>query len=67
MRIGGIQVQTLADLSVADWLQPARFHRLCQTYGYWGVALLETILRQAYDLASSAGEVILWPYIAAPA
>lgn len=56
--VDGTHLQIRVDLSTVDWTQPARFHRLCQTYGYWGVALLEAILRQADHLASSTSEVV---------
>lgn len=38
-----------------DWTSPRRFRRLCDRYGIWGLALLETIVRLA-DIACSAGE-----------
>jgi CRISPR-associated endonuclease/helicase Cas3 len=44
------------DLSSVDWQQPARFFRLNQHYGYWGLALLETIVRQA-DWAASGSRL----------
>jgi CRISPR-associated endonuclease/helicase Cas3 len=46
------------DLSLPDWDQPARFRVLCEHYGYWGLALLEAIVRQADQLASGYWEVI---------
>ncbi|MEH1017929.1 hypothetical protein V6U90_33345 [Micromonospora sp. CPCC 206060] len=36
-----------------DWQSPARFHQLNHTYGRWGLALLETIVRLA-DIWCSA-------------
>ena len=44
-----------ASLSTVDWQQPARFAQLNHRYGYWGLALLETIVRQADWAASGNG------------
>jgi CRISPR-associated endonuclease/helicase Cas3 len=52
--IDGTTVRVRADLASPDWTQPARFRRLCERYGYWGLAFLETVLRQADQAASSA-------------
>lgn len=52
--IDGVQVEAGADLSVVDWDQPARFGRLNDRFGPWGLSLLEAILRQA-DHAVSSG------------
>ena len=52
--VEGASVEASADLSVADWDQPARFRQLSDWFGPWGLALLEAILRQA-DHAVSAG------------
>jgi CRISPR-associated endonuclease/helicase Cas3 len=58
--IGGVAVSVCGDLSETDWDQPSRFRRCCEKYGYWGLALLEAIVRQADHLASSqAAEVPL--------
>jgi CRISPR-associated endonuclease/helicase Cas3 len=44
---------------VVDWEAPARFKRLNERYGYWGLALCEAILRLADMKASeSPSEVI---------
>jgi CRISPR-associated endonuclease/helicase Cas3 len=52
--ISAEQVTIAADLSRPDWSQPARFRVLCERYGYWGLALLEAVVRQADQAASSA-------------
>jgi CRISPR-associated endonuclease/helicase Cas3 len=51
--MGGQQITASGDLSVLDWDQPARFHRLCERYGFWGLALLEAIVRQADHAVSN--------------
>ena len=52
--IRGKRVEVAADLSLIDWDQPARFRRLNDRFGPWGLALIETIVRQA-DQSVSAG------------
>lgn len=53
----GTEVNVPADLSQTDWDQPARFRRLNENLGPWGLALLETIVRQADHEMSAATEV----------
>ena len=50
--IDGHAARALSDALLIDWSQPARFHRLCRRYGWWGLALVETVLRLA-DMAVS--------------
>ena len=50
-------VRVSADLSETDWSQPARFWRLNQQHGPWGLALLEAVVRQADHEVSAASEV----------
>ena len=52
--IDGTELQVVADLGAPDWEQPARFRTLCERYGYWGLALLEAVVRQADQAVSSA-------------
>ena len=55
--IDGEQLAVPAGLGEADWGQPARFRRCCERYGYWGLALLEAIVRQADHQVSALGVV----------
>ncbi|MXW76456.1 MAG: type I-U CRISPR-associated helicase/endonuclease Cas3 [Acidimicrobiaceae bacterium] len=58
-QIDGHEVIADADLSTVDWGQPTRFASLNKLYGCWGLALLETIVRQADHLVSAAAETAL--------
>jgi CRISPR-associated endonuclease/helicase Cas3 len=49
----GVSVAASGNLSRPEWDQPARFRRLCERYGYWGLALLEAVVRQADQAVSS--------------
>ena len=51
--LDGIARGTLNSADVIDWESPARFARLCERYGRWGLALLESIVRLA-DIWCSA-------------
>ncbi len=44
-----------SDDVIVDWSQPARFRRLCQRYGVWGLAYLEMVLRLADISISEEG------------
>ena len=52
--VEGATITARADLSIVDWNQPARFRRLNDRFGPWGLALLEAIVVRA-DHAVSAG------------
>ncbi len=60
--LDGTAVWCSGDLSEVDWSQPARFRRLNDRYGPWGLALLEAIVRQA-DHAVSAGAGVDTPEV----
>jgi len=51
--VDGVAVEASADLARIDWEQPARFRRLNDHFGPWGLALLEAILIRS-DHAVSA-------------
>lgn len=52
-KIEGVDVEASADLARIDWEQPARFRRLNDHFGPWGLALLEAIVIRS-DHAVSA-------------
>ena len=55
--IRGTPVRCPANLSETDWGQPVRFRRLDDTFGPWGLALLEAIVRQANHSVSGGTAV----------
>ena len=55
--VGGARMEAAADLSVIDWTQPARFRRLNERFGPWGLALLETIVRRADHTVSASRHI----------
>lgn len=57
--IDGHSVHASADLSVVDWEQPARFRRLNDEFGPWGLALLEAILCRADQAVTRASTTTL--------
>ena len=56
-QINGVVVTAAANLDTPDWKQPARFASLNERYGPWGLALMETIVRQSDHIASSATDI----------
>jgi CRISPR-associated endonuclease/helicase Cas3 len=60
VRIDATAFAAATDPSLPDWKQPERFRRLNERFGYWGLALLEAVVRRADHLVSAAtpdGEV----------
>ena len=55
--VNGTCIEVSADLSLIDWDQPARFRRLNDRFGPWGLALLEAIVRQADHTVSSGARI----------
>jgi len=49
----GLEICATTDPSCEDWSQPERFRALNERFGYWGLALLETLVRQADHLVSA--------------
>jgi CRISPR-associated endonuclease/helicase Cas3 len=52
----GITCGKLNSAAVIDWDSPARFACLCERYGRWGLALLESIVRLADIWCSARSE-----------
>jgi CRISPR-associated endonuclease/helicase Cas3 len=52
----GIVFGKLSSADVIDWDSPARFARLCERYGRWGLAMLESIVRLADIWCSARSE-----------
>ena len=59
-QVEGREVAADADLSDMDWDQPARFAALNRQYGFWGLALLEAVVRQADHLVSRETQKTAW-------
>lgn len=60
--VAGVDVEASADLARIDWEQPARFRRLNDHFGPWGLALLEAILIRSDHAVSASmnGERTSW-------
>lgn len=50
-----VEVAVDGALAQVDWAQPARFEALNERYGYWGLALLECLVRLADMWCSERG------------
>ena len=66
VHVSEAELKVSADLELVDWDQPSRFKRLNDRFGPWGLALLESIVRQADHQVSGGAEVIVpegyeWP------
>ena len=57
--VAGTSVKAPADLRIVDWAQPARFRRLCDHFGPWGLALLEAIVIRSDHAVSAGADVTL--------
>ena len=57
--ISGTHVEVAADMTVVDWGQPARFRRLNDSFGPWGLALLEAIVIRSDHAVSARGDIEL--------
>ena len=52
-------VRAPADLGIIDWQQPARFRRLSDHFGPWGLALLEAIVIRSDHAVSAVAAAVL--------
>ena len=59
--VAGASVEVPADLALVDWDQPARFRRLSDGFGPWGLVLLEAIVIRADHAVSAGADVELEP------
>ena len=57
--VGGASVEAQADLAIVDWEQPARFRRLSDCFGPWGLALLEAVVVGSDHAVSGGADVEL--------
>lgn len=57
--VEGRAVHASANLSTIDWTQPARFRRLNDEFGPWGLALLEAVLCRADHAVSASSQQTL--------
>ena len=57
--VAGASVEAPADLALVDWEQPARFRRLSDGLGPWGLALLEAIVIRSDHAVSAGADVAL--------
>ena len=57
--VTGAPVEAPADLGIVDWEQPARFRRLSDRFGPWGLALLEAIVIRSDHAVSAGADVAL--------
>ena len=58
-RVAGASVRAPANLALVAWDQPARFRRLSDCLGPWGLALLEAIVIRADHAVSAGADVAL--------
>ena len=59
VEVAGAAVRAPADLGIVDWQQPARFRRLSDRLGPWGLALLEAIVIRSDHAVSAVAAVAL--------
>ena len=57
--LAGASVTAPADLGIIDWDQATRFARLNQSFGPWGLALLEAVVIRSDHAVSGGADVIL--------
>ena len=57
--LAGVSLRAPADLGIVDWDQPARFRRLNERFGPWGLALLEAVVIRSDHAVSAGTDVVL--------
>ena len=57
--VGSASVEARADLALVAWDQPARFKRLSDCFGPWGLALLEAIVIRSDHAVSRGADAAL--------
>ena len=57
--LAGVSLRAPADLGIVDWDQPARFRRLNEHFGPWGLALLEAVVIRSDHAVSAGTDVVL--------
>lgn len=57
VRCGERWIEVPGTAMQVDWSHPGRFERLCSDYGWWGLALLEALVRLA-DMRCSAAATV---------
>jgi CRISPR-associated endonuclease/helicase Cas3 len=55
-QVDAVEFDFIATAKTVDWASPLRFDQLCERYGRWGLAFLESVVRLADIWCSSRSE-----------